>query len=436
MPLNNDFDHRLTRIAMMRPIDLQMEENEEKVQAAIKSQGAYLSEDYKKEYEAGQLNIYVLALEILVGFRYPNDVMFILGQAFDFLRRVALIPVVALLVLAPAFTHAAHWGIDFEALLHDPIPSIAKTFNTTFNHVSGDDQQVGKADRGHAAHVGHHCEHQHAAPWIEFVLEFGWVLIASQGFWLMFSSCERHLSDVLGRTICGYKRLGDMLQGKRWAHRRLLPHVDLHSTQGILMWSELHGLLRSASEVQKTRGEVALGFVVINFVGSILAVIFYLMQEDWKPGLLSAYALLNVFAMLISPLPLLTKGFLLNMSIVRQLRSLTELRLEVSRMVCHRHNRSKPDSSRSPYHGRTPRIQHPRFDEQLKPSQKGSHEHFLKASHAVCNALDQDGRNGFRLLGVPLTLQGLGSIASTVAAVVPFVARKVDIIGILKEHFN
>lgn len=192
------------------------------------------------------------------------------------------------------------------------------------------------------------------------------------------------------------------------------------------MWTELHGLLRSATEVHKTQGEAALGFVVINFVGSVLAVTFYLTQEDWKPGLLSIYAVLTLFAMLVSPLPLLFKGFLLNLSIARQVRLLTELHLEVSRMICYSETSSSPRA----------RLRSGSSFMSASPVDEGSSKQLQKIVHAVCLGLEQDGRNGFRLLGVPLTLQGLGSIASTVFALASFAAKKLHLVQILKQHLQ
>merc|ERR1712107_234772 len=161
------------------------------------------------------------------------------------------------------------------------------------------------------------------------------------------------LGDVFETLIRGHSVLSAMLQGGEQARTHLIPVVDMRSRRGILVWAELYGFVRSATQIKKAKGEVALGFVFATAALSVCSVLHYLLHEDWKPGLLSAFSIIMLLGMMISVLPLLIHGFLVNLGITRLGDLVTGLLVEVSTMICY--DQELERSAPAEQAGRSPR---------------------------------------------------------------------------------
>ena len=147
--------------------------------------------------------------------------------------------------------------------------------------------------------------------WCMFFL-FAWYgQVAASGF-LSGRMIQQNIWE-LRRRLRELRVLNSMLAGEAAAAQRCLPVVRLQAPQDLLVWAEVRELFLARYSACQLEMETSTLVTTLLTLGMAACSLYYALQEDWDPGLLSVLALQQMMLYIIASLPFFVMGVLVNM---------------------------------------------------------------------------------------------------------------------------
>ncbi|CAE6962950.1 unnamed protein product [Symbiodinium sp. CCMP2592] len=168
--------------------------------------------------------------------------------------------------------------------------------------------------------------------WFMFLL-FAWYgQVAASG---LFSGrmLQQDIPE-LKRRLRELKVLNSMLAGQAAAAQRCLPVVRLQVPQDLLVWAEVRELLLARYSARQLEMETSTLVTTLLTLGMAACSLYYALQEDWDPGLLSVLALQQMLLYIIASLPFFVMGVLVNMEGSKSLDLMSQHALQAQLALC------------------------------------------------------------------------------------------------------
>ncbi|CAE7940735.1 unnamed protein product, partial [Symbiodinium sp. KB8] len=231
--------------------------------------------------------------------------------------------------------------------------------------------------------------------WCMYIL-FAWYgqVIACMGL------CGRMLTqDIpeLKRRFRELKVLNSMLAGQAAAAQRCLPLVRLQVPQDLLVWAEVRELFLARYSACQLEMETSVFVATLLTLGMAACSLYYALQEDWEPGLLSLLALQYMTSYVVASIPFFVMGVLVNTEGSKSLDLMSQHALQAQLAL------SQPG---------------------VASAEEREHiqETVTMASHLV-QRLRDDSSAEVHVLGFKLTPSTASAIASAVASALAFTLR-------------